>query len=123
MYTYAYANNVQTDIEQNGDASEFSMRQLYEELYCEVKSLILNCISEHNRRQSMHLESTHNISYGAPNSSMALANIANLPKFKVPTFSGKYTEWKNWFNTFESLINNDSDLDNLSKFVHLRSVA
>ena len=52
---------------------------------------------------------------------MTVHKSAKLPKLKLPEFNEKYTEWTNWFNKFNSLIESDCELDDLSKFIHLRS--
>ena len=52
---------------------------------------------------------------------MTVHKSAKLPKLKLPEFNGQYTEWINWLNTFNSLIESDCELQELSKFIHLRS--
>ena len=44
---------------------------------------------------------------------MTVHKSAKLPKLKLPEFNGKYTEWINWLNTFNSLIESDCELQEL----------
>ncbi|KAI8129104.1 hypothetical protein CVS40_0912 [Lucilia cuprina] len=62
------------------------------------------------RRQSIH-DST--IGYPTYHSS--------LPKMKLPKFSGKYSEYKNFISLFESLVDHDMSLTEIEKFNHLIS--
>ncbi|XP_075162856.1 uncharacterized protein LOC142235490 [Haematobia irritans] len=113
--------NVQTSLEQSSvEEEEDDKRQRFEEVYCQVKSKILYAISQIRRRSANGND--QNTFDQTINSSVALGSrSSNLPKLKLPIFSGKYTEWTNWHNTFRSMVDSDGDLDDLSKFVHLRS--
>lgn len=48
-------------------------------------------------------------------------NHINLPKLKLITFSGKYSEWVPFYDTFRSLIHDNQSLTPIQKFHYLRS--
>ncbi|XP_075163153.1 uncharacterized protein LOC142235779 [Haematobia irritans] len=112
---------IQTSIEQESEEdSELDKRQRFEEIYCDVKSKILTAMKQKDRRASNTHESVL-CNQTLNNTNVVPSRSSNLPKLKLPNFSGKYTEWTNWFNTFSSIVDSDHDLDDLSKFIHLRS--
>ncbi|XP_037957584.1 uncharacterized protein LOC119687365 [Teleopsis dalmanni] len=43
----------------------------------------------------------------------------NLPKLKLPKFTGKYAEYQNFISSFKQLVNEDKSLSNIEKFNHL----
>ena len=45
-----------------------------------------------------------------------------LPIAEIPKFSGDYTKWLTFKNTFKTMIDSCSDLDDVSKFVYLKTV-
>ncbi|XP_006825701.1 uncharacterized protein LOC102808861, partial [Saccoglossus kowalevskii] len=45
-----------------------------------------------------------------------------LPKIELQTFSGNVLEWASFFDIFKSSIHSDTTLDNIQKFVYLRSM-
>ncbi|KAM8718574.1 hypothetical protein ACLKA7_001304 [Drosophila subpalustris] len=109
---YSQCCAIQAKIElESDDASEYDGRQAMEELYCEIKAKILSSLGHAGRRSSTIdvLNSTQ------------VSRQSKLPKLIVPEFSGKYTDWTSWFNTFTTLIGTDAELDDLSKLMHLRS--
>lgn len=44
-----------------------------------------------------------------------------LPQIKLPTFDGSYDRWLEFKNSYETMIHNRSDLDEIQKFHYLRS--
>ena len=53
----------------------------------------------------------------------AMATAAGkLPKTKIKCFSGDYTCWKSFKETFETTVRRRTDLTNIEKFTHLRSL-
>ncbi|EDW38368.1 GL12555 [Drosophila persimilis] len=105
--------NIQAKIEHDSeDASEYESRYEAEEVYCELKAKLLSCLGHRGRRQS---------NVGDLLNSTQVSRSSRLPKLKLPEFAGKFTEWTSWYNTFTTLIESDSELDELSKFIHLRS--
>lgn len=78
-----------------------------EDLYISTKSKILSLMGE-RRRGSV------------PDTSFAMAVPVNrLPNLRLPKFSGKYSEYKNFINSFNQLVRNDSSLTRIEKFNHL----
>lgn len=48
-------------------------------------------------------------------------NSIKLPTIKLPTFDGNYLKWIEFRDSFESMINGNSDIPNINKFHYLRS--
>lgn len=50
-----------------------------------------------------------------------LTNNVKLPRIELPTFSGSYEHWLAFYDTFDSLINKNTELPDIQKFYYLRS--
>ena len=48
---------------------------------------------------------------------------AKLPKLKLKTFGGDPLCFQSFWDTFESAVDNDKSLDNITKFTYLRGQA
>lgn len=46
---------------------------------------------------------------------------SKLPQLKLPTFSGKYSEYKHFISSFNQIIDREYSLSNIEKFNHLRN--
>ncbi|CAF4751000.1 unnamed protein product [Pieris macdunnoughi] len=55
------------------------------------------------------------------NNNSHLNNQIRLPTIKLPTFDGNYLKWLEFRDTFDSLINANDTLPDISKFHYLRS--
>lgn len=100
-----------TDV--NADAVRFEV----EDIYLETKSKISSSIAKVKQLTSTsHSQSTLNTTLNSSSS-----RSVRLQKLKLPTFSGKYTEWSSFFSTFCTLVDEDSELSDIEKFTHLRS--
>ncbi|KAL7725242.1 hypothetical protein ACLKA6_015879 [Drosophila palustris] len=53
--------------------------------------------------------------------SMNVSQRSQLPKMRLPKFSGKHSEFRNFMCLFESLVDDDASLTNVEKFNHLVS--
>lgn len=49
------------------------------------------------------------------------SGAALLPKIALPTFNGNYDEWLSFKDLFNSLVNNNAELDDVNKFYYLKS--
>ncbi|XP_017470099.1 PREDICTED: uncharacterized protein LOC108361847 [Rhagoletis zephyria] len=105
----SYFKNVlstQTDIERLD--SEDGGRADLEELYITMKLTIRTQLTEdHNATIS---EST-----------CVMQASSKLPKLKLPSFSGKYSEYTNFITSFKQIIDREYSLSNIEKFNHLRN--
>uniref|UniRef100_A0A1I8PRY2 CCHC-type domain-containing protein n=1 Tax=Stomoxys calcitrans TaxID=35570 RepID=A0A1I8PRY2_STOCA len=81
-----------------------------DELYVNVKSLILTLIGKH-RRPSFS-DQSFMLPQPPPN---------RLPNLKLPKFDGKYLEYKNFINCFNNLVHKDQNIPTSEKFNHLLS--
>ncbi|XP_067621985.1 uncharacterized protein [Eurosta solidaginis] len=105
----SYFKNVlstQTDIEKLD--SEDGGRADLEELYITTKLSIQSQLSED--RNETWSESTCAIQTGS-----------KLPKLKLPSFNGKYSEYQNFITSFKQVIDREYSLSNIEKFNHLRN--
>ncbi|XP_073841504.1 uncharacterized protein [Musca autumnalis] len=79
-----------------------------EDLYCYINSQI----------QQQLAEDGHNTTFSE--SSFAIPVPSNkLPRLKLPSFNGKYSEYKNFINSFKQIIDREHGLSNIEKFNHL----
>ena len=59
----------------------------------------------------------------SPSSNSTQANAKlRLPPIKLPVFNNKPTEFKHFFDTFNSLVLNNETLDNIQSYYYLLSV-
>ncbi|XP_036327163.1 uncharacterized protein LOC118739764 [Rhagoletis pomonella] len=105
---------LQTELESLDESQlEVDHRTTFEDTFCEVKSAIIERMSELRRVDT--LSSTRVV---APSPSTPRHS---LPKLQVTKFSGSYTEWLDFFNMFTTLVHNNSGLEDIEKFQYLRS--
>jgi hypothetical protein len=68
-----------------------------------------------------------NTEYTSPSSinsacpSAAATNIAKLPRINLPTFFGKYKDWKCFKDLFSSLVHNVTSLPDSTKLQYLKT--
>ena len=90
-------------------------REAFAETYCELKARIDRMISEDRRArdvssaESQKPRATHD--YGN-----CLAPKVKLPTIEIPKFGGQIAEFKYFYDTFNSLIINNQEMDNVQKF-------
>ena len=68
-----------------------------------------------NKMQGSLAPSTPTINNATPTSSV------KLPNLNMPTFTGKYSEWMQFYDTFNSLIDSETSLSQTQKFHYLKS--
>lgn len=51
----------------------------------------------------------------------AASTLLKLPKIPLPTFSGEYTQWLSYYETFSALVHRNAALDNVARFHYLLS--
>ncbi|XP_055838616.1 uncharacterized protein LOC129906742 [Episyrphus balteatus] len=106
---FRQALNYQTRIEEASPTD--TGRAEIEELYCSTKSKILSLMGN-NRRSSI-----------APGDTTMsnLVPLSRLPLQKLPKFTGKYADYKNFIGLFKTLVHNDNSIAKIEKFNHLIS--
>lgn len=85
-------------------------RALFEESYFTLKPVLLTL------KNKIKFDNNSNL-----NKSDDSQTSIKLPKISLPKFSGSYTEWVPFSATFNSLVDNNKQLDELSKFHYLRT--
>nr|XP_044250696.1 uncharacterized protein LOC123003146 [Drosophila takahashii] len=109
---FTQAMAVQSEIE-TLDPSDSGRGEL-EDSYVETKVAIKDQLGE-------ELNSTrppHSPFSLAQSSSIALSS-SKLPRLTLPTFDGKFAEYKNFINSFTQIIAREATMSNLEKFNHL----
>lgn len=79
-------------------------------VYGECKMLLAKIRATHKRLQGNQ----------PLNPSTNITAISNLPKISLPTFSGDFASWVMFKETFQSVVMNNPQLDNISKLHYLR---
>jgi hypothetical protein len=106
----------QDEIEQFEFEEDDNTREEVEIQYHNTVAKIKNLTS---KVKSPSASNSHNSSGGNNQSTPELA--VKLPALNLPQFSGSYTEWLPFYDTFNSLINNNANLNNCQKFHYLKS--
>ncbi|XP_029170522.1 uncharacterized protein LOC114940165 [Nylanderia fulva] len=88
-----------------------------EEIYHDTADLLRDTISRFSINQSPLLEHStdSSIREGIHNHNF------QLPRISLPKFSGKFSEWESFKNTFESLVASNDSLSNTQKFHYLKT--
>lgn len=113
--TYEEFNLVQAQIEEL-DESEFDTteREEFENRFFDLKTRSQQLVINNVRAESSTTSES--------NESGRLSNsLVKLPTINLPSFSGAYEDWFPFYDTFNSLIHNDSSLLDIQKFHYLKS--
>lgn len=86
----------------------------FEKSYYEIVAEIL---SKNKSESQSDDQSIHSI---AQNSQQGLVSNVRFPQINLPVFSGHYHERMELHDTFQSLIHNNSSLDNIQRFYYLK---
>jgi len=111
-------NAVQDQLEYNDD-DETQQRELEmeaaTETYCELRARIDRMISEDRQARDVSLADSQK-PRAMHESGNCLAPKIKLPTIEIPNFGGQITEFKHFYDTFNSLIINNQALDDVQKF-------
>lgn len=92
------------------------------DIYASTKTIITRTIlsirSKASQQQILVRQSTVNESQP---SFLLPVQKTRLPIIQIPTFSGVYTEWPDFFSMFETVVGADEDLTKIEKFQHLKT--
>lgn len=111
--------NVQDEIEQLDATQEIDRTEIenrYYTLHAKIKDKIDELTSTHvnvspqTRPPQTQVSTNQNV-----------VNQVKLPNLSIPTFSGKYDDWLSFYDLFTALIKDNSQLNNVQKFVYLKS--
>ncbi|XP_055909761.1 uncharacterized protein LOC129944394 [Eupeodes corollae] len=81
-----------------------------EDLYITAKTKILSLLGT-GRRSSIADMTVSTVPH----------TISHLPKQRLPKFSGRYSDYKNFINSYNNLVENDLSLTKIEKFNYLLS--
>ncbi|XP_075155610.1 uncharacterized protein LOC142228967 [Haematobia irritans] len=79
-----------------------------EDLYCYISSTIQQQLTDEGHNTTL---SESSFSIPVPTN--------KLPRLKLPSFNGKYSEYKNFITSFKQIIDREHGLSNIEKFNHL----
>jgi len=111
-------NIVQDELEIEDEAegsSHAGDREVVTELYYELHATMSRLVHTINVKAESLTKSP------SSNSTQANTNLRLTP-IKLPVFNNKPTEFKRFFNTFNSLVLNNEPLDNIQRYYYLLSV-
>lgn len=78
----------------------------------------------HRSNNSLNSQGQHSSGLQVSNVDLSqnrMSKAVKLPDIKLPTFSGQYTSWLEYRDTFTSLIHDRQDIDDVQKFHYLRA--
>ena len=87
-----------------------------EEIFNETSDVLRETISRFKVNQAPSFDRSADSSFRDSNN-----NHFQLPRISLPKFSGKFSEWESFKNTFESLVANNDSLSNTQKFHYLKT--
>lgn len=112
-------DEIQDQLEVLEEEGSDEKRENFEESHCSLKAKIKELI---DKKSSVVLKSISNdVKTNESSSNTNKIKSAHLPSLSLPKFSGKFSDWSEFFAIFETIIHNDSELTNVEKFTHLRS--
>lgn len=100
------------------DPEQAVQRLDIEERYYSLKSDLKQIIKV---RQALSESKNVNIQH-SPSQQMERKKNVMLPKLSIPIFSGELAEWTAFWNLFTALVMNNSEIQNVEKFIHLKSL-
>ncbi|XP_017471576.1 PREDICTED: uncharacterized protein LOC108362929 [Rhagoletis zephyria] len=110
---YSALDTFQTQLEELDESQlNENHRGILEESYVEAKAAILEFYVERIQPLS-HMSSTH--------VERQPTHRINFPKLQLTKFSGKQSQWLDFYNVFTTLVHNNKDLTEVEKFQYLRS--
>jgi len=116
-------NAVQDQLEYNDDdeTQQHELdREAFTETYCELRARVDRIISEDRRARDVSSAEIQK-PRGMRENGNCLAPKIKLPTIEIPKFGGKITEFKHFYDTFNSLVINNQALDDVQKFHYLLS--
>lgn len=78
-----------------------------EELCISAKTKVISLLGPRLPRDSSFLDNT-----------LSVRPLNRLPNLKLPTFDGKYSDYKNFITSFNNLVHNEPTLTSIEKFNH-----
>jgi len=116
-------NAVQDQLEYNDDDETQRHeldREAFTETYCELRARIDRIISEDRRERDVSSAELQNPRATHENGTCLTPKI-KLPTIEISKLGGQITEFKHFYDTFNSLIINNQALDDVKKFHYLLS--
>ncbi|XP_036347090.1 uncharacterized protein LOC118756433 [Rhagoletis pomonella] len=106
--------SIQSCIEELEPEEGDTIRGSFEELYFVLRPTLMVAIRECK-------EEAEKGSTATTKCETIVSKKLRLPEIPLPTFSGDYTQWLSYYDTFSALVHRNSALDNVTRFHYLRS--
>ena len=103
------------EIEQRDDGEEYDIMSAN---YCEVENEVRQSYSQIQERISTLNAQNHQV-LTQPSMTPKALTLA-LPPIEIPNFSGERRDWPAFWQTFEALIDSQSDIEPVIKFAYLK---
>lgn len=116
---------LQSEIEELNYDEEFQTEQdeyraEFEAQYFRVQGCIESLMQ--NNAKLKNQSSNASLEFSGIQANHNVSHSVRLPKIDLPKFSGDYLQWPHFFDTFNNLIHEDSNLSKIQKFHYLKSV-
>ena len=119
-------NQMQSETEsQSAEAERNEFENRYFKLVGEMNALLNehnnmnDNVSNHGTPQGSVRGSSHSVALQQNNNS--LQSVVRLPPIKLPEFDGQYSNWLEFKDSFNALVDGNLALNNVQKFYYLRS--
>ncbi|GJQ83979.1 hypothetical protein Trydic_g5713 [Trypoxylus dichotomus] len=109
----------QIDLIENQIDVSTSETEEFENLYYSLVATGTSLVNEYTKS---HENITHTVAFHGPDSNCS-QNFPGikLPTINLPTFTGQYSKWLEFYDTFNSLIHTNESLNCIQKFHYLKS--
>ncbi|XP_045446356.1 uncharacterized protein LOC123654500 [Melitaea cinxia] len=117
---YSEYDELQTEIETLADKPEeaYAMRTQFEEQYYALLAVARSLLNKGSKRRDSAGSVTGS---EASMTGRTKNNFIRLPKINLPHFDGSYQCWLEYRDTFNSLIHENTCIDDINKFHYLRA--
>lgn len=113
-------HELQTKIDMNLPEADIAERERFEDAFFSVQAIARSRLAQSSVNGSgarSNLQ-TDNVRQSDPNTNQI---PVRLPVISLPTFSGSYEQWQQFYDTFKALVDDNANLDYVQKFHYLKS--
>lgn len=111
-------DTAQTKLEELAYEKHSQHRESIEEQYISIKATIRKILNKHSNKIEKKTEVSANTTIEPEASRLKI----NLPALKIPQFDGKYDQWRNFYDIFTAVIDQNQALTDIEKLFYLRQI-